>query len=160
MKLQLALLFSGLLTLGSMAHAQNNAASPPGTVNRPDARYPNPSGQDSNPGTTPVKPTKTAPPTAHPEDSRPSTTGAASRQTYQGAGGKKPSDNTGCSTPTDPVSAGVKVPDSQATQQRQGKQTVCTTSGGDSDKAPNTTPKAKESERKKPTATAPNSAPQ
>ncbi len=130
MKWPLTLMISGLLIMASMSEAQTpNTSAPPGTQNRPDARYPNPSGQDSNPSSSPVKPTKTAPANAHPEDSQPATTGAASNNTYHD--GKKPDDSAGCSTPTDAASAGVKVPDRRSTQERQGKQTVCTTSGGD-----------------------------
>jgi hypothetical protein len=67
---------------------------------RPDAKYPNPSGQDSNPGKTTVKPTQTAPPSE--------------------SNGKKADQAAGCSTPTTAADAGASAPK---------KKTVCTTSG-------------------------------
>ena len=97
---------------------------------RPDARYPNPSGQDSNPGKTVVKPTKPAPPSANPEDARTSTKGAAAKQTYQA--GKKPDASAGCSTPTDAKSAGVTGGgDTRGGVRKDGDRTVCTSTGAD-----------------------------
>jgi len=95
------------------------------TQQRPDARYQNPSGQDSNPGKTTVKPTQTAPKSSNPEDARSSTKGEAAEQTYSGV--KKADDAAGCSTPTTAADAGVKGND--ANRRANGKKTVCTTAG-------------------------------
>lgn len=83
---------------------------------RPDARYPNPSGQDSAPSKTEVKPTKPAPPSKAPQDS---SRGEAAPNTY--VDGKKKDVSGGCSTPTDAQSAGAKTRDAD--------KTVCTNSG-------------------------------
>jgi hypothetical protein len=106
---------------------QNNSEA----QQRPDARYPNPSGQDSKPSTTTVKPTPTPKSSKAPQDS---TTGAASSETYQN--GKKRDTAPGCSTPTDAASAQGSKP----SQARAGDKTVCTTSGaeGQSAKQPQT----------------------
>jgi hypothetical protein len=131
MKSQLALTVIGTFGLAAAVLAQTPVPSPPpATQERPDARYPNPSGQDSNPSSTTVKPTKTAPPTSNPEKSRSATTGAAAKQTYED--GKKRDDAAGCSTPTDAKSARTKQPNkANSGPQARGQQTVCTTSGED-----------------------------
>ena len=90
------------------------AQAPP--QQRPDARYPNPSGQDSKPSSTEVNPTKPAPPSTSQNSSR----GAAAKDTY--VTGKKPDVSGGCSTPTDAASAGAQP-------SRGADKTVCTTSG-------------------------------
>ena len=67
------LMFGLIAACGVMSTASAQTPQPSKPVapqERPDARYPNPSGQDSNPGTTTVKPTKTAPSTAHPRTRR------------------------------------------------------------------------------------------
>jgi hypothetical protein len=98
---------------------------PQSSQQRPDARYPKPSGQDSKPSTTTVKPTPTPKSSRAPQDS---TTGGADQQTYQD--GKKRDTAPGCSTPTDAASAQSSKP----SQQRSGDKTVCTTSGGEKPK--------------------------
>ena len=113
----------GCLATAEVAQAQNTS-QPETTQRRPDARYPNPSGQDSNPSTTTVKPTKPAPSTKTPQNS---TTGQASKQTYND--GKKRDAAGGCSTPTDAKSAHDnkdKKPTDAADK------TVCTTTGENS----------------------------
>jgi hypothetical protein len=109
--------------------AAANAQTPESSQARPDARYPNPSGHDSNPSQTTVKPTTTAPASKNPEDARTSTKGAAASQTYQT--GKKKDDSAGCSTPTDAASAGVKTPNRDPNARADGNRTVCTTSGSE-----------------------------
>lgn len=127
MKLQLALACSLALACTGAAMAQTTQQPQSAPQNRPDARYHHPSGQDSKPSTTTVKPTKPAPRTAHPEDPHGETTGEAAKQTYQA--GKKSDDTAGCSTPTDASRAQPKPSDQKARQSRHGKQTVCTTTG-------------------------------
>ena len=107
-----------MLTTASLAVAQS-------TEQRPDARYSKPSGQDSQPSTTEVKPTKPAPPSKTPQDS---SRGAAAPNTY--VTGKKPDVAGGCSTPTDARSAGV---DKRGAQNND--KTVCTNSGEGSQSA-------------------------
>lgn len=118
------------LGLASVVAAQTPSSTDPNaTQKRPDARYSNPSGQDSAPSTTTVKSTKTAPPTGNPEKSQPETTGKASRDTY--TDGKKRDDAAGCSTPTDAKSAqsANRGANNARTPGASGKGTVCTTSG-------------------------------
>jgi hypothetical protein len=110
--------------LAFAAHAQAQAPQ-----ERRDARYPNPSGQDSNPGKTEVKPTKPAPRSANPEDAHSATKGAAAEQTYQA--GKKADASAGCSTPTDAQSAGAAGGDTRGGVHKDGTRTVCTTTGAD-----------------------------
>jgi hypothetical protein len=96
---------------------------------------PNPpsSSQQTSPAKPPAqqkKPaaTKTAPPSANPEDPHTATRGGADKSTYQE--GKKIDNSAGCSTPTDAQSAGIDTShDSAARKRSDGKRTVCTTSG-------------------------------
>jgi len=117
----------GLLCLvTALAHAQTS--TPSSSATRPDARYPNPSGQDSNPSQTVVKPTTQAPASKNPEDARTSTKGDAADQTF--ATGKRSDSSAGCSTPTDAASAGVTSSGAQP-RRADGRRTVCTTAGSD-----------------------------
>jgi hypothetical protein len=104
---------------------------------RPDARYPNPSGQDSKPNETP--PPKTAADRAHakkqpssnPRSADPAEDNGAGKDVYTGSTtGKKPNASTGCSTPTDAASA--QGQSKQPKGKSSSRDTVCTTSGGDS----------------------------
>ncbi len=124
--------------------AQSSEKAPPNqqTQSRPDARYPNPSGQDSAPKQTTVKPTQTAPPSANPEDPSTSTKGKSAENTYQT--GKKADASAGCSTPTDARSAGVDPSSAQGQRREDGKKTVCTTAGADGVGATDKSGKAKE----------------
>lgn len=120
-----ALVATSLTFAQSSTPSSTPSASPqntPGAQQRPDARYPNPSGQDSKPSTTTVKPTPTPQSSKAPQDS---TTGGASSETYQN--GKKRDTAPGCSTPTDAASAQGSKP----SQARAGDKTVCTTSGAE-----------------------------
>jgi hypothetical protein len=120
------------LSVGSSALAQS----------RPDANYPNPSGQDSKPNTTPPKKsaTESAPqkPSSNPRQADPSQDNGAGKQTYEGNTGKKMDTSPGCSTPTDARSPQTQAPrtaDSATATNPQSKSRnppVCTTSGGDS----------------------------
>lgn len=113
------------LCTGLLIVSVANAQTPPATQARPDARYQNPSGQDSAPSQTRVNPTKTAPTTAHPEDPSTATKGQSAQQTY--SAGKKADDAAGCSTPTTAADAGVAPADSRT--RANGQKTVCTTTG-------------------------------
>lgn len=115
----------GLLCLVT---AFSQAQTPNAPTTRPDARYPNPSGQDSNPSQTVVKPTTQAPASKNPEDARTSTKGDAANQTFEA--GKRADASAGCSTPTDAASAGV-TPSTAEPKRADGKRTVCTTAGGE-----------------------------
>jgi cytoskeletal protein RodZ len=103
---------------------------------RPDARYPNPSGQDSKPHETPPPKTqadraRAKQPTSNPRTADPSEDNGAGKDLYTGSRtGKKPSANTGCSTPTDAASAQGQT--KQPASKSKPRETVCTTSGGDS----------------------------
>ncbi len=79
------------------AQTPGSQTSPQSTQQRPDARYPNPSGQDSAPNQTTVhRRRRRRRRTGHPEDpATTSTKGKAAEQTYQT--GKKADDNAGCS---------------------------------------------------------------
>src|SRR5689334_14299619 len=119
-------LASGLASM-SVAQAQTSPPAQP-TKQEPDARYPNPSGQDSNPSTTRVKPTRPATSSKTPQDS---TTPQARNETTN-VPGKKADVAGGCSTPTDAASAGVNTnkPPTDASKKRlpagKADQTVCT----------------------------------
>jgi hypothetical protein len=122
MKASIALIAVGCVALSGPVLAQSSS-SPPDTSSqeRPDARYPNPSGQDSNPSSTKVEPTKTAPPSKKPQDS---SRGEAAKETY--VDGKKRDVAGGCSTPTDAASAkGTR----HTARPDEKDKTVCTTSG-------------------------------
>jgi hypothetical protein len=146
MNVRLRLLIS--LSLGFAAVAAAQTPAPSSTQTRPDARYPNPSGQDSNPGQTRVKPTKPAP------DPRASatepSTGEKSKDTYAGAEGRKRDNSMGCSTPTEardahkgaaPSSSGATSAGNSSDSKnavvgsRANRQIVCTTSGANSSSA-------------------------
>jgi hypothetical protein len=120
----------------AVAQAAGAQESKPSTAQeRPDARYPNPSGQDSKPSTTRVEPTKPAPSSKTPQDS---TRGEADDNTY--VTGKKRDAAGGCSTPTDAQSANVATDKTRPgdSKSRKSSETVCTTSGasGQSAKEP------------------------
>jgi hypothetical protein len=104
---------------------------------RPDARYPNPSGQDSKPNETPPpksqadKAHTNKQPSSNPRSADPSEDNGAGKDVYTGSStGKKPNANTGCSTPTDAASAQGQT--KQPAGKSKSRDTVCTTSGGDS----------------------------
>jgi hypothetical protein len=118
MKLQVTLTCVGSLLICAAAQAQT-----PQT--RPDARYPSPSGQDSRPSTTMVKPAPAPPVSKAPQDGK---RGAAAPNTY--VEGRKRDASGGCSTPTDAQSAqSSSNPQDSAKKPRDDKNTVCTTSG-------------------------------
>jgi hypothetical protein len=120
------------ISFGALAGAQSPARTPQA---RPDAAYPKPSGQDSNPSKTEVRPTETpkgakTEPSQTPRAGDSSQKAAASPETYAGASGKKANVAGGCSTPTDARSAGVQASDAAAPGQKPKQKVVCTTSGG------------------------------
>lgn len=127
MKLSLPLLVATIVGVTNVTAQTPDSSAP--TQSRPDARYAKPSGQDSNPGKTTVKPTKTAPntPATLPPSVKPGG--------YTAASGKKPDTAPGCSTPTDAQSAHVDTGQNPVTGERGPNQTVCTTSGADSSSA-------------------------
>jgi hypothetical protein len=137
----------GLLCLVT-AFAQAQTPNAPAT--RPDARYPNPSGQDSNPSQTVVKPTTQAPASKNPEDARTSTKGDAAHQTFEA--GKRADASAGCSTPADAASAGV-TPSTAQPKRADGKRAVCTTAGGEGSRNAKNPPTAKSAEASKPSST-------
>lgn len=103
---------------------------------RQDARYPNPSGQDSKPNETPPPKTKAdsaraKKPSSNPRTADPSEDNGAGKDVYTGSQtGKKPNAETGCSTPTDAASAQGQA--KQPKSKSKSRDTVCTTSGGES----------------------------
>jgi hypothetical protein len=160
MKTQLSFIACAIFA-ATASHAQTpNTATPPAET-RPDARYPNPSGQDSNPGTTVVKPTKPAPKTAQPTNSQSRTSADAKKQTSQSS--KIGDAAAGCSTPTDAASAKVKPSDQNpagnSRTRQQGKPTVCTTAGEDNKQTDNSKRVATKPEPSTSTAPEPTSAP-
>jgi hypothetical protein len=125
----LVALASGLASM-SVAHAQTSPPSTPPSTAEPDARYPNPSGQDSQPGKTQPKTTKPATSSKTPQDSR--TTSQARNESE--VSGKKADVAGGCSTPTDAASAHTSTHEPPTDQSKKrvaskGEQTVCTTTG-------------------------------
>jgi len=102
---------------------------------RPDARYPNPSGQDSKPNETPPPKSqadraRAKQPSSSPRTADPAEDNGAGKDVYTGSTGKKPNASTGCSTPTDAASAQGQT--KQPPSNSKSRDTVCTTSGGDS----------------------------
>jgi hypothetical protein len=144
MKLITVTLCASLIALAGAAGAQTS----PAPQTRPDARYPNPSGQDSQPSQTRVNPTKTAPPSSNPEDASTATKGDAAKRAY--SAGKKADDSAGCSTPTTAADAGTAPADSRT--RASGEKVVCTTTGNDSTKSHQATAPAKKPEAKTPPA--------
>jgi hypothetical protein len=117
MKRAVLLGFAGAFALVQGAFGQNSAATPPPAASssssataqpRPDANYPNPSGQDSQPGKAPVAPKKatgSAPGNGNVEsrgtrtsDQSAASQGVAKQKVYKGNTGKKPDPGTACST--------------------------------------------------------------
>ena len=76
------------------------------TESRPDAVYPHPSGQDSNPSTTQV-PKATSPAKSNRPTSAKRTSNHRTSQPYTGSSGKKPAASTLCSTPQATKNGGV-----------------------------------------------------
>jgi hypothetical protein len=114
---------------------------------RPDARYPNPSGQDSKPHENP--PPKSAEDKAqvpHPGNIQRSSDETDKKRpandAYTGSSGKKPNPSTGCSTPT--FSASAHGQTTNPARKPESRDTVCTTSGGDSATRPHARDKAPE----------------
>ena len=127
MKLKVTLACAASLVMLAQVYAQTPPArsTPSQPQARPDARYPNPSGQDSRPSTTTVKPTPAPPASKAPQDGK---AGEASNNTY--VNGKKHDASGGCSTPTDAQSAHSSTkPQDAARKARDDRNTVCTTSG-------------------------------
>jgi hypothetical protein len=117
MKRAVLLGFAGALALAQAAFGQNSAATPPPATSssssataqpRPDAKYPNPSGQDSQPSKAPVAPKKatgSAPGNGNVEsrgsrtsDQPAASQGVAKQKVYKGNTGKKTDPGTACST--------------------------------------------------------------
>jgi hypothetical protein len=127
MKRALLLGVTGALALAQGAFGQNSAATPPSATSsssssataqaRPDAKYPNPSGQDSQPSKAPVAPKKStgsAPGNGNAEsrgtrasDQSARSQGAAKQQVYKGNTGKKADPGTACSTARPTNNGGV-----------------------------------------------------
>ncbi|MDB6159734.1 MAG: hypothetical protein JWO04_3440 [Gammaproteobacteria bacterium] len=128
MKRALLLGLTGAFALAQGAVGQNSAATPPpATISsssssataqpRPDAKYPNPSGQDSQPSKAPVAPKKatgSAPGNGNVEsrgtrtsDQSAASQGAAKQKVYKGNTGKKPDPGTACSTARPTNNGGV-----------------------------------------------------
>jgi hypothetical protein len=127
MKRAMLLGFAGALALAQGAFGQNSAATqPPPATNpsssataqpRPDANYPNPSGQDSQPAKPPARPKKatgSAPGNGNAEsrgtrtsDQSAASQGVAKQKAYKGNTGKKPDPGTACSTARPTNNGGV-----------------------------------------------------
>jgi hypothetical protein len=141
---RIAFAASAVLGLGLVSASLAQTPPPPQPTSeqnrpsqtRPDARYPNPSGQDSKPHETPPPKTeadrsRSKQPSSSPRTADPSADNGAGKDVYTGSQtGKKPNANTGCSTPTDAASAQGQA--RQPSGKSKSRDTVCTTSGGDS----------------------------
>jgi hypothetical protein len=118
--------FAGAFALAEGVFGQNSAATPPPATStsssataqpRPDARYPNPSGQDSQPNKAPIAPKKatgSAPGNGNAEsrgtrtsDQSPSAEAIAKQKVYKGNTGKKKDAGTACSTARPTSNGGV-----------------------------------------------------
>lgn len=120
--------FLGTVSLAYGAWAQDQSATPPPSSaqkaqastpatpqTRPDAKYPNPSGQDSQQSRTPPKKASGSAPgngtvdTRRPKtsDQSPPVQGLAKRKVYTGPSGKKPDPGTACSTARPTPNGGV-----------------------------------------------------
>ncbi|HVY82511.1 MAG TPA: hypothetical protein VG994_16085 [Steroidobacteraceae bacterium] len=152
---RIAVAASAVLGLGFAGAALAQTPPPPKPTSeqtqpsqtRPDARYPNPSGQDSKPNETP--PPKSAEDKAqvpHPGNIDRSSAEADKKRpandAYTGSTGKKPDPSTVCSTPTDAASAHDQS--NEPARKPQSRDKVCTTSGGDSATRPHAQDKAPE----------------
>lgn len=113
----------------SQSTPQQSTSSPrnaSSTQGRPDARYPNPSGQDSQPGVTPPEETQRPhkAPSSSPHTASPAEDNGAGKDLYTGGTGKKPDAHTACSTPIEPHDVS---PRDRTRGTRSSKETVCTT---------------------------------
>jgi hypothetical protein len=116
MKRTAVLLIAGGFLLGASALAQTPTNSPAqGSQQRPDAKYPHPSGQDSQPSTTaPKRASGSAPDKGDPElrgsriENQPAPVRETAKQgVYQGKQGKKTDPGTACSTARPRPNGGV-----------------------------------------------------
>jgi hypothetical protein len=127
MKRAVLLGFAGALALAQGAFGQNTSATPqpptspsPSSATaqpRPDATYPNPSGQDSQPNKAPVAPKKatgSAPGNGNVEsrgtrtsDQSAAVQDVAKQKAYKGNTGKKADPGTACSTARPTPNGGV-----------------------------------------------------
>ena len=116
---------------------------------QPDARYPNPSGQDRKPNEQPPKKSpadrqaSAKQPSSSPRSADQEADNGAGKDVYRGSNaGKRADPNMGCTNPTDAAAARGQA--QKPAGPPESRKPVCTTSGGDEATHPQARDQAKE----------------